>query len=50
VNTDMAAAVNAMPQEAMSQPGDIASLTTQLLELPNSCMPFELAVSCNLEI
>ena len=49
VNTDMAAAVNAMPQEAMSQPGDIASLTAQLLELPNSCVPFELALSCNLE-
>ncbi len=49
VNTDMAAAVNAMPKEAMSQPGDIASLTAQLLELPNSCVPFELAVSCNLE-
>jgi NAD(P)-dependent dehydrogenase (short-subunit alcohol dehydrogenase family) len=50
VNTDMAAAVNAMPKEAMSQPGDIASLTSQLLELPNSCVPFELAVSCNLEV
>ena len=50
VNTDMAAAVNAMPKEAMSQPGDIASLTAQLLELPNSCVPFELAVSCNLEV
>ena len=49
VNTDMAAAVNAMPKEAMSQPEDIASLTAQLLELPNSCVPFELAVSCNLE-
>ena len=49
VNTDMAAALNAMPKEAMSQPGDIASLTAQLLELPNSCVPFELAVSCNLE-
>jgi NAD(P)-dependent dehydrogenase (short-subunit alcohol dehydrogenase family) len=49
VNTDMAAAVNAMPKEAMSQPDDIASLTAQLLELPNSCVPFELAVSCNLE-
>ncbi|MEY3768876.1 MAG: hypothetical protein RLZZ11_1946 [Cyanobacteriota bacterium] len=49
VNTDMAAAVNAMPKEAMSQPSDIASLTAQLLELPNSCVPFELAVSCNLE-
>jgi NAD(P)-dependent dehydrogenase (short-subunit alcohol dehydrogenase family) len=50
VNTDMAAAVNAMPKEAMSQPSDIASLTAQLLELPNSCVPFELAVSCNLEV
>ncbi len=50
VNTDMAAAVNALPKEAMSQPGDIASLTEQLLELPNSCVPFELAVSCNLEV
>ena len=50
VNTDMAAAVNAMPKEAMSQPGDIAALTAQLLELPNSCVPFELAVSCNLEL
>lgn len=49
VNTDMAAAVNAMPKEAMSQPDDIAALTAQLLELPNSCVPFELAVSCNLE-
>ena len=50
VNTDMAAAVQAMPKEAMSQPEDIASLTAQLLELPNSCVPFELAVNCNLEI
>ena len=50
VNTDMAAAVNAMPKEAMSQPNDIASLTAQLLELPNSCVPFEVAVSCNLEM
>jgi NAD(P)-dependent dehydrogenase (short-subunit alcohol dehydrogenase family) len=50
VNTDMAAAVNAMPKEAMSQPGDIATLTAQLLELPNNCVPFELAVSCNLEV
>ena len=47
VNTDMAAAVQAMPAEAMSQPGDIAALTSQL---PNSCVPFELAVSCNLEV
>ena len=50
VNTDMAAAVQAMPAEAMTQPGDIAALTSQLLQLPNSCVPFELAVSCNLEV
>ena len=34
----------------MSQPADIAALTAQLLDLPNSCVPFELAVNCNLEI
>jgi len=50
VNTDMAAAVQAMPAEAMTQPGDIAAITSQLLQLPNSCVPFELAVSCNLEM
>ena len=50
VNTEMAAAVKAMPKEAMSQPEDIASLTAQLLDLPNSCVPFELALNCNLEI
>jgi len=49
VNTDMAAAVNAMPKGAMTQPGDIAALTSQLLQLPNSCVPFELALNCNLE-
>jgi hypothetical protein len=34
----------------MTQPGDIAAITGQLLEMPNSCVPFELAVSCNLEV
>jgi NAD(P)-dependent dehydrogenase (short-subunit alcohol dehydrogenase family) len=50
VNTDMAAAVNALPKQEMTQPGDIAALTAQLLELPNSCVPFELALNCRLEI
>ena len=45
----MAAAVNAMPKAAMTQPQDIAALTSQLLQLPNSCVPFELALNCNLE-
>jgi NAD(P)-dependent dehydrogenase (short-subunit alcohol dehydrogenase family) len=49
VNTDMAAAVQAMPAEAMTQPSDIGALASQLLVLPNSCVPFELAVNCTLE-
>lgn len=44
------AAVQPMPAAAMTQPGDIAAIASQLLELPNSCVPFELAVSCNLEV
>lgn len=49
VNTAMAAAVTAIPREAMTQPQDLASLTAELLRLPNSCVPFELAVNCGLE-
>ena len=49
VNTDMAAAVQAMPAEAMTQPDEIGALASQLLVLPNSCVPFELAVNCTLE-
>ena len=49
VNTDMAAAVKALPPEQMTQSEDLAALTSQLLEQPNSCVPFELAVNCNLE-
>jgi NAD(P)-dependent dehydrogenase (short-subunit alcohol dehydrogenase family) len=49
VNTDMAAAVQALPADAMTQPADIAALTSQLLQLPNSCVPFELAMNCVLE-
>lgn len=49
VNTAMAAAVTALPKEAMTQPKDLAGLTAELLRLPNSCVPFELAVNCGLE-
>ena len=49
VNTDMAAAVQALPPDAMTQAEDLATLTSQLLRLPNSCVPFELAVNCTLE-
>lgn len=49
VNTDMAAGVSSLPKPAMTQPQDLAALTSQLLTLPNSCVPFELAVNCTLE-
>ena len=59
VNTDMAAAVHSGPSdrwptqsmeaEAMTQPEDIASMSAELLRLPNRAVPFELAVSSSLE-
>ena len=59
VNTDMAAAVRsgssdrwptqAMEAEAMTQPEDIASMSAELLKLPNRAVPFELAVNASLE-
>lgn len=49
VNTDMAAAVTALPRQAMTQPQDLAALACQLLRQPSSCVPFELAVNCLLE-
>ena len=59
VNTDMAAAVRSGPSdrwptqpmdaEAMTQPEDIASMSAELLRLPNRAVPFELAVSSSLE-
>jgi len=49
VNTDMAAAVTAVPPEAMTQPEDLATLTSTLLQLPAAAVPFELAVNCVLE-
>lgn len=49
VNTDMAAAVSALPKESMTQPQDLAVLVCQLLDMPASCVPFEVAVNCVLE-
>jgi len=49
VNTAMAAAVTAVPPEAMTQPEDLAALTSTLLQLPAAAVPFELAVNCVLE-
>ena len=59
VNTDMAAAVRrgpsqswptqSMDAEAMTQPEDIASISAELLRLPNRAVPFEIAVNSSLE-
>ena len=59
VNTDMAAAVRrgpsqswptqSMEAEAMTQPEDIASISAELLRLPNRAVPFEIAVNSSLE-
>ncbi len=50
VNTEMAKSVLAVTKEEMTQPKDIGLIISNLLELPNSCIPFELLLNCNLEI
>ncbi len=49
VNTDMAANIKAMPKNEMTQPEDIASISSNLLKLTNSCVPFEINLNCRLE-
>ena len=49
VNTDMASAVQSMAPEAMTQPEDLGRLSAHLLTLPDSAVPFELAVNASLE-
>ena len=49
VNTDMAKGINQFPKESMTQANDIASICSNLLELPNSSVPFEIALNCQLE-
>jgi len=49
VNTDMSKEVKDMAKSDMTQPGDIAKLCSNLLELSNSCVPFEIQLNCNLE-
>ncbi|KGG12599.1 MULTISPECIES: SDR family NAD(P)-dependent oxidoreductase [Prochlorococcus] len=50
VNTDMASNVKSISKEEMTQPEDIASIVSTILKLPNTCVPFEVAVNCNHEI
>ena len=49
VNTDMAKGVNQFPKEDMTQTNDIANICSTLLDLPNSSVPFEIALNCQLE-
>ena len=49
VNTDMAKEINQFQKKEMTQPIDIAEICTNLLVLPNSSVPFEIAINCQLE-
>ncbi len=49
VNTDMAKEINNFPKKDMIQTNDIASICSNLLDLPNSSVPFEIAINCQLE-
>ena len=49
VNTDMANGINQFPKEDMTQTNDIANICSNLLTLPNSSVPFEIALNCQLE-
>ena len=50
VNTEMARSVSDVEPDAMTQPQDLALLSSTLLSLPNASVPFEIGVNCNLEV
>ena len=49
VNTRMANEVVSIKKEEMTQPEDIGEIVSKILQLPNSCIPFEININCNLE-
>jgi len=49
VNTDMAKEINHFQKKDMIQTNDIASICSNLLDLPNSSVPFEIALNCQFE-
>ena len=49
VNTEMARDISHVLPEEMTQPSDLAALSSQLLALPNAAIPFEVALNCALE-
>lgn len=50
VATEMALGVSSLPAEAMTQPDDLAEISSSLLHLGNAAVPFELALNCALEV
>ena len=49
VNTDMSKEITQFAQKDMTQPNDIATICSNLLVLPNSSVPFEISINCQLE-
>ena len=49
VNTEMSKEVKNLPKQDMTQTNDIANICSNLLCLPNSSVPFEIALNCQLE-
>ena len=49
VNTEMASDIHTIPKEEMTQPEDIASITSNLLILQNSSVPIEKNINSCLE-
>jgi len=49
VNTEMAKGINHFPKNEMTQTNDIATICSNLLDLPNSSVPFEISLNCQLE-
>ena len=49
VNTEMAKNVKSINKEDMTQPKDIAFIVSNLLQLPDNCVPYDIPINCNLE-
>tara|TARA_Y100001968_G_scaffold121683_1_gene110716 strand:- start:4235 stop:4933 length:699 start_codon:yes stop_codon:yes gene_type:complete len=49
VNTNMSANVKSIEKKEMTQPKDIASISSMLMKLPKSSIPFEVPINCVLE-
>ena len=50
VNTKMAHNISSIEKSKMTQPEDIAEISSTILKLPMQSVPFEIALNCNYEI